>query len=82
MKFHPFAIDRSQVARGQGQAEASKRAAAHSSHRIITIITMSGWLASLGDAVGVDAAMALEQLKQQAEKLKEVRVCVCVCVCV
>lgn len=41
---------------------------------------MSGWLASLGDAVGVDAAAALEQLKQQAEKLKEVRVCVCVCV--
>lgn len=39
---------------------------------------MSGWLESLGSAVGVDAAAALEQLKQQAEKLKEVCMWVCI----
>jgi hypothetical protein len=33
---------------------------------------MSGWLESLGAAVGVDAAAALQQLKEQAEKIKEV----------
>jgi len=33
---------------------------------------MSGWLHSLGNAVGVDAEGVLQQLKEQAEKLKEV----------
>lgn len=59
--------------------EAGGQAEAPSTLPIIAIVVssahMSGWLASLGDAVGVDAAAALEQLKQQAEKLKEVRVC-------